>query len=744
MSKNKSKSSKKNVNSNFSLPSLPHLDLGENTKIAILAIFLLMFSLILILGRFDSAGAVGRVLYNCFYYLLGTGYFILPIILFIIALALIREKIDTTRRIYLSTSLGGFLVLYGCLGFIDLISDKSGGWIGASGSWWKIYLGTAGAIIFLVSLIIIGWFIALNIGFDSIFRKKELVPKEEQKLSQISGETLLNKLLEKSNLTPKTEVKVNDNLGLVSETNKVVPTDVKKDFKKNKLEIEENFQYKHLINYVLPPLELLEADTERPTAGDIRANTNIIKRTLQNFGIEVEMAEINVGPTVTQYTLKPAEGIRLSRIVALQNDLSLALAANPLRLEAPIPGKSLVGIEVPNKSVAVVRLKNILEQPDFNENKNPLIFALGRDVTGNALSASLDKMPHLLIAGATGTGKSVCIHDIIISLLMRNSPEILKLILIDPKRVELSHYNGIPHLLTPVITDNKKALPALRWAITEMEKRYDELQSSGSRDIKSYNAKALSKKEPPLPYIIIIVDELADLMMSYGRELEGAIVRLAQMARAVGIHLIISTQRPSVEVITGLIKANITARIAFQVASQIDSRTILDSAGAEKLLGHGDMLYLAPDSSKPKRIQASYVSEKEVEKIVSYILDQADKFIGTSEDIALDDRSNMGTTSQINLDNYNDEEDDMYDQAYDLVVNSQKASASFLQRRLRVGYARAARLLDILEERGVIGPGDGAKPRDVLVSKMDAEAQKFIDNNDNSSTDKNNNEIIEE
>ncbi|MCX6737124.1 MAG: DNA translocase FtsK, partial [Candidatus Parcubacteria bacterium] len=531
---------------------------------------------------------------------------------------------------------------------------------------------------------------------------------------------------------------------LEGEKAKMAQIDAKKDLKKTKSEIEENFQYKHLINYVLPPLELLEADTERPTAGDIRANTNIIKRTLQNFGIEVEMAEINVGPTVTQYTLKPAEGIRLSRIVALQNDLSLALAANPLRLEAPIPGKSLVGIEVPNKSVAVVRLKNILEQPDFNENKNPLIFALGRDVTGNALSASLDKMPHLLIAGATGTGKSVCIHDIIISLLMRNSPEILKLILIDPKRVELSHYNGIPHLLTPVITDNKKALPALRWAIIEMEKRYDKLQSSGSRDIKSYNAKALSKKELPLPYIIIIVDELADLMMSYGRELEGAIVRLAQMARAVGIHLIISTQRPSVEVITGLIKANITARIAFQVASQIDSRTILDAAGAEKLLGNGDMLYLAPDSSKPKRIQASYVSEKEVEKIVSYILDQADKFIGTSEDITLDDRSSMGTISQINLDNYSDEEDDMYDRAYDLVVDSQKASASFLQRRLRVGYARAARLLDILEERGVIGPGEGAKPRDVLISKMDAEAQRFVDANDSSEIGKNNDNIMEE
>jgi len=741
MAKKRSKFRKQQNESNFSLPSLPRLEIGESTKVAILAIFLVVFSFILILGYFQLAGAAGKVLFSSFDSLLGKGYFILPLILLILAISLIKEKFDVPRRIYLATSIGGGLVLYGCLSLIDIIHDTYGGWIGASGSWWAIYLGTAGAIIFLISLIIVGWFIALNIGFDTIFKKKEISLKAESQATVPPGSSLLSKILEKNNTVAKTEVKVNDNLGTSDGEAKNVAMEEKRDLKKNKGETEESFQYKHFINYIIPPLSLLESDSDKPTSGDIRANTNIIKRTLQNFGIEVEMAEINVGPTVTQYTLKPAEGIRLSRIMALQNDLSLALAANPLRLEAPIPGKSLVGIEVPNKSVALVRLKNILQQPDFIEHNNPLMFALGRDVTGSALYASLDKMPHLLIAGATGTGKSVCIHNIIISLLMRNSPEILKLILIDPKRVELSHYNGIPHLLTPVITDNKKALPALRWAITEMERRYDLLQKSGSRDIKSYNIKALSHKEPPLPYIVILIDELADLMMSYGRELEGAIVRLAQMARAVGIHLVISTQRPSVEVITGLIKANITARIAFQVASQIDSRTILDSAGAEKLLGHGDMLYLAPDSSKPKRIQASYVSEQEVDKVVSFILDQADKFIGTSEEITLDDKAERGIVDQINLDSFGDSEDDMYDQAYDLVVESQKASASFLQRRLRVGYARAARLLDILEERGVIGPGEGAKPRDVLVSKADADAQKFIDEHDSPD---NNNEIMEE
>ncbi len=741
MAKSKNKSNKRRSDNNFSLPSLPRLEIGESTKIAILAIFLVVFSLILILSYFGSAGSVGKVLSEFFTKLIGEqGRFILPVIFLVLAVSLIREKFNVPRRIYLATFVGGGLILYGCLSLMNIM-HVDGGKIGASGLWWEVYLGKAGAIIFLVSLIIIGWFIALNIGFDAVLRKKEVLLKEEPNRAGVPQESLLNKILNKENLLSKTEVKVNDNLGLNNLENKNLTADTKKDLKKNTTVTEETFQYKHLINYIIPPLSLLEADTDRPTSGDIRANTNIIKRTLQSFGIEVEMAEINIGPTVTQYTLKPAEGIKLSRIVALQNDLSLALAANPLRLEAPIPGKSLVGIEVPNKSVALVRLKNILEQLDFTESKDPLIFALGRDVTGKALSASLDKMPHLLIAGATGTGKSVCIHNIIISLLMRNSPEILKLIIIDPKRVELSHYNGIPHLLTPVITDNKKALPALRWSIIEMEKRYDLLQKSSSRDIKSYNTKALSRKDPPLPYIVIIVDELADLMMSYGRELEGAIVRLAQMARAVGIHLIISTQRPSVEVITGLIKANITARIAFQVASQIDSRTILDAAGAEKLLGNGDMLYLAPDSSKPKRIQASYVSEKEVDKVVSYLLDQADKFIGTNEEIMLDDRSARGAADQINLDSFGEEEDDMYDRAYDLVVESQKASASFLQRRLRVGYARAARLLDILEERGVIGPGEGAKPRDVLVSRTDAEAQKFIDEHD---SPENNNETIEE
>lgn len=353
----------------------------------------------------------------------------------------------------------------------------------------------------------------------------------------------------------------------------------------------------------------MKVSSEKPEVGDLRANANIIKRTLESFGIPVEMGEINIGPKVTRYTLRPAEGIKLSRITALSQDLSLALSAHPIRIEAPIPGKPYVGIEVPNKSAAVVRLGNLMSYPEF-VNSGLLGFCLGRDVTGEPVFADIEKMPHLLVAGATGSGKSITLHSILISLLYKNSPQTLRLVLIDPKRVELSAYNGLPHLVAPVITQGKKALAVFRWAIAEMEERYETLLRAGARDIQSYN----KKNQSPLPYILIVIDEMADLMAAYGRDVENAIVRLAQMARATGIHLILSTQRPSVEVITGLIKANITARIALQVASQVDSRTILDNAGAEKLLGGGDLLFVSAELSKPKRIQGAYISEEEIKK----------------------------------------------------------------------------------------------------------------------------------
>ncbi len=431
------------------------------------------------------------------------------------------------------------------------------------------------------------------------------------------------------------------------------------------------------------------------------------------FGSEVEMAEVNIGPTVTQYTLRPAQGVKLSKILSLQNDLSLALAAHPIRIEAPIPGRSLVGIEIPNRLMVLVRLRSLLERSAFQESLSPLTFALGRDVSGSPIFASLAQMPHLLVAGATGTGKTVALNNIIISLLYGNSPDTLKLILIDPKRVELTAYQSIPHLLSPVIVQADKAIGALRWAVSEMERRFEVLQHAGKRDITSYiKARQDSSEDENLPYIAIVIDELADLMSSNGREAEAAIVRLAQMARAVGIHLIVSTQRPSVEVITGLIKANITSRMACQVASQIDSRTILDMAGAEKLLGNGDMLFITGNSAKPRRVQGAYVSDKEIKKVTDYLkaLQEPDY----KEEVSLSQTTSAGSGLGAGISAADDE---LYEDAKEVVVRAGKASASLLQRRLRVGYARAARLIDILEEKGIVGPADGARPRDVFIDE---------------------------
>ncbi|MDP2676114.1 MAG: DNA translocase FtsK [bacterium] len=460
-----------------------------------------------------------------------------------------------------------------------------------------------------------------------------------------------------------------------------------------------------------PPFDLLENDKGKPSSGDIKANANIIKRTLKNFGIEVEMAEVNVGPSVTQYTMRPAEGVKLTRITGLHNDLALALAAHPIRIEAPIPGRSLVGLEIPNRVVALVGIRRLLSEEGFQASKFALSLALGRDVSGKAVYTALDKMPHLLIAGSTGSGKSVAIHGLMVSLLYKNSPDNLRFLLVDPKRVELSAYSGIPHLLAPVITDAKKTILALKWAVSEMERRYELLQGAKARDVHSYQATKESL-ENPMPYIVIVIDELADIMATYPRELEASIVRLAQMSRAVGIHLIVSTQRPSVEVITGLIKANITSRIAFQVASQVDSRTILDMAGAEKLLGNGDMLFLSGDTSKPRRIQGSFVNEREVRKVTQFLEDQYAGYDGGTVTIESDGEKDKKTIFD-GVSMNDDEEDELYNEAKLIVLEAKKASASYLQRRLRIGYARAARLLDILEDRGVVGPGEGAKPREV-------------------------------
>ncbi len=464
------------------------------------------------------------------------------------------------------------------------------------------------------------------------------------------------------------------------------------------------------IEWEFPSLDLLLNGDSNVVVDEkfLKESAEKIRKKLSQFGIEVGMHEVNVGPTVVQYTLKPNDSVKLSRITALKNDIALALAAERIRIEAPIPGKSLVGIEVPNAYRATVYLREILESSEFGLSTSKLTLPLGRDVAGKPVVASLDAMPHLLIAGATGSGKSVCMNTFLVSLLYQNSPEDLRLIMIDPKRVELSSYNNIPHLLTPVIQDPEKAAVSLRWVVGEMTRRYHELSTKRVRNISEFNELDGVRK---MPKIVVVIDELADLMMTAGKEVEASICRIAQMARAVGIHLIIATQRPSVDVITGLIKANIPARIAFAVSSSIDSRTILDGVGAEDLVGKGDMLYLPVGRNKPLRVQGIYVSTEEIERVANRVkLTVAPEYNNEITSIETAKQRVLGVPdSEEGMDG-----DKLYNEAYTVVMETRKASASLLQRRLKVGYARAARLLDLLEENGVVGPADGAKPRRIM------------------------------
>lgn len=469
--------------------------------------------------------------------------------------------------------------------------------------------------------------------------------------------------------------------------------------------IDDDFEWE------FPSMDLLKnGDSHVEIDEDIlRENADKIKAKLHQFGIDVKMKEVNVGPTVVQYTLKPHEGVKLSKITVLKNDLALALAAERIRIEAPIPGKALVGIEVPNTYRATVYLREIMESSEFTDATSKLTLPLGRDVSGQPVIANLETMPHMLIAGATGSGKSVAMNTFLCSLLFQNSPQDLRLIMIDPKRVELSSYNNIPHLLTPVITDPEKAAISLRWVVAEMTRRYGELQEKRVRNIQEYNDL---DKITRMARIVVVVDELADLMMAAGKEVEAAICRIAQMARAVGIHLIIATQRPSVDVITGLIKANIPCRIAFAVSSSIDSRTILDGVGAEDLVGRGDMLYLPPGKNKPVRIQGIFVSTEEIERITNRVKLTIEP--DYNESITSNETAKTKLTG-VPDSKAGSDEDTLYETAFQLVKETRKASASLFQRRLKVGYARAARLVDLLEDNGIVGPADGAKPRKVLI-----------------------------
>ncbi|AXI09136.1 cell division protein FtsK [Oceanobacillus sp. 143] len=470
-------------------------------------------------------------------------------------------------------------------------------------------------------------------------------------------------------------------------------------------------------DYILPSVDLLEEPLpsgQHQEKSEVQATVRKLERTFKSFAVKARITKVHVGPAVTKYEVSPEAGVKVSKIVGLHDDLALALAAKDLRIEAPIPGKSAVGIEVPNKEISMVSLREVFDST-WNNKASKLLVALGRDISGDAVSAELNKMPHLLIAGSTGSGKSVCVNGIITTILMRAKPHEVKMMMIDPKKVELNVYNGIPHLLAPVVTDPKKASRALKKVVSEMERRYDLFSDTGTRNIEGYNEYirkhnlTAEEIQPNLPYIVVIVDELADLMMVASSDVEDSITRLAQMARAAGIHLIIATQRPSVDVITGVIKANIPSRIAFSVSSQTDSRTILDSGGAEKLLGRGDMLFLPVGQSKPTRIQGAFLTDEEVERVVDHCIDQ--QKASYQEDMIPDDTED--TVEEV--------EDELYDDAVRLVTEMQSASVSMLQRRFRVGYNRAARLIDAMEARGVVGPYEGSKPRTVLVSQLSEE-----------------------
>ena len=462
--------------------------------------------------------------------------------------------------------------------------------------------------------------------------------------------------------------------------------------------------------YVVPPLSLLNQPTQKQSTSkaEVKRKGQVLESTMKNFGVDAKVTQIKIGPAVTQYEVQPAQGVKVNKIVNLHNDIALALAAKDVRIEAPIPGRSAVGIEVPNDKISLVALKEVLEEKFPSNDK--LEVGLGRDISGDPITIQLNEMPHLLVAGSTGSGKSVCINGIITSLLLNAKPHEVKLMLIDPKMVELNVYNGIPHLLIPVVTNPHKAAQALEKIVAEMERRYDLFQHSSTRNIEGYNQfirkqnRELDEKQAELPYIVVIVDELADLMMVAGKEVENAIQRITQMARAAGIHLIVATQRPSVDVITGIIKNNIPSRIAFAVSSQTDSRTIIGSGGAEKLLGKGDMLYVGNGDSTKTRIQGAFLSDQEVQDVVNYVVEQQQaNYVKEMEPDAPVDKSEMKS------------EDALYDEAYLFVIEKQKASTSLLQRQFRIGYNRASRLMDDLERNQVIGPQKGSKPRQILV-----------------------------
>lgn len=712
------------------------------------AVLLIVFSLLIILGWFGLGGPVLDWLNDVTLATIGYAVYVVPVVFIYIAVEIFRaedNRIPAIMKFATAIELIWFAGLFGLLKAAD--GKTTGGFIGDtvnSGMLMLVEPGLA-AFIYIVLILLTALFIVRTTPWAIIKKLWELsrrdTTEQEQNVKVMRNAAALDAPKGK-NKEAMAEFTVNAGVSTLDPSDnpeKPVKKAAGLSSLKNSVAKDKAAEEKAALvavsdpNWKSPNLDLLEKKESPANPGNVQQNAQIIQDTLAEFNISVEMEGANIGPKVTQYMLRPPSGVKLTKITQLETNIALNLAAQSLRMEAPIPGKKAVGIEVPNRKAADVRLRAVLSSKQWNDGREPLTFAIGKDIAGEPVIGELNKMPHLLIAGQTGSGKSVMINTLLTSLLYRNSPSEMKLILVDPKQVEMAPYEDIPHLITPVINEPEKTISALKWAVNEMERRYKLLAEHRIRDIKSYNSmiQNTSKKivvqdeegheqqheNGAMPYIVIVIDELADLMMVAARDVEALIVRLAQKARAVGIHLVLATQRPSVDVITGLIKANVPARIAFTVASQVDSRTILDQIGAEKLLGMGDMLMSTAAMPKPKRIQGAWVTDEEVVKITDYLRLQSppqynDEVVSQPVQlngkggVVMDFDAGSGT-------------DDMFKDAVRVVVESGKASASLLQRRLRVGYARAARLVEEMEEQGIIGPADGARPRDVLVSSLD-------------------------
>ena len=731
MAKRKKRASKKSVK------QVPQHTLPAGFWSQVGAVALAALAVLFVIAWFGVGGPVIEWLQSATFATIGWAVYVLPLLFIYISVEIFRSE---NNRLPLVVHVSGFALVAWFSGLFGLLGDASrqtGGFVGRTLNDGMLALVDSGVAIFsYILLIVLTVLFILKVSpFVLIGQLWELMRTRSEEGEQKRNVKIMKKAAELDvKGQNQSEFKLNAGVPVADPAESKQRSSFRGSVTQDKTaEAKTALVSISDPNWKSPSVELLEKKQSPADAGDVQGNAQIIKETLGEFSIDVEMEGANIGPKVTQYTLRPPSGVKLTRIAALETNIALNLAAQTLRIEAPIPGQRAVGIEVPNRKAADVRLRGILESKQWTGNAEPLAFAIGKDISGEAVIGQLNKMPHLLIAGQTGSGKSVMINTLLTSLLYRNSPSEMKLILVDPKQVEMAPYEDIPHLLTPVITEPEKTVSALKWAVNEMERRYKLLAEQKLRDIKSYNQMINSKssrkipvaddegvphntEDGAMPYIVIVIDELADLMMVAAKDVEALIVRLAQKARAVGIHLVLATQRPSVNVITGLIKANVPARIAFTVASQVDSRTILDVMGAEKLLGQGDMLMKTAELPKPKRIQGAWVMDEEVLKITDHLrMQSAPQY----NDEIISQPVQLNGKGGVVMDMNSEGGDDMYNDALRVVIESRKASTSLLQRRLRIGYARAARIIEEMEEQGVIGAADGSRPRDVLISSME-------------------------